>query len=461
MVRTDSFSYNGNQFDIEIDEIGEQVISHTRNGQSFFLTGKAGTGKTTLIHYLQDRVIDHNKKIAILAPTGIAAKNAGGITIHSFLRLPLSIYLPRHKIIGLYKLNQDSIEVVRSIDIMIIDEISMVRCDVFDMMDDVLRHYRKNDKPFGGIQLILVGDLYQLMPVAEDADWDKLKAYYNSVFFFNSQVYQNMHCPMLELNKVHRQEGTSRTAEYFVNLLNNVREGIISKTQLNTLQNKYDSNAQFYSSWIYLTTHRTKAWAINNKRLNKIYKPERSYEAEKIGYFPQDDYPTDSILKLKEGARVMFVKNDNISNLYKNGTLGRVVELTDDFVVVKIDDTKQTVVVSKEIWENQDYYIDKKTKTIETRVCGSFKQIPLKLAWAITIHKSQGLTFDKAVIDVGSAFTAGQVYVALSRCKRLKNIRLASEITRENIMVDPNVVKFYKNQSGVVERDLFEEYSIR
>lgn len=449
MSRIDHFKYEGEQYTIEIDEVGEKVISSANKGQSFFLTGKAGTGKTTLIHYLQDRVFDSGKHIAILAPTGIAAKNAGGVTIHSFLRLPLSIYLPGHKVAGLYKLSEESINVVKNIDIMIIDEISMVRCDVFDMMNNVLQHYRNSNEPFGGIQVILVGDLYQLMPVADKEDWDKLKTCYESVFFFSSQVYKCMDCPMFELNKVHRQAGTSASAAYFVDMLNDIREGRISEKQLTTLRNKYSTYAKNYKSWIYLTTHRKIAWKVNDKRLRNIYnQQEFCFIGEKTGYFPQDDYPTDLNLKLKIGARVMFVKNDNTTNLYRNGTMGRVISITDNQVTVELDESKQPVSVSFEIWENQDYYINKQTKTIETKTCGTFKQIPLKLAWAITIHKSQGLTFDKAVIDVGSAFTAGQVYVALSRCKQLKNIRLTSEISRDNIKVDPIVENFYKQSSN-------------
>lgn len=449
MARKDTFIFDGEIKEIEIDNIGERAIIYAQYGQSFFLTGKAGTGKTTLIHYLQSKIINQSKKVAIVAPTGIAARNAGGVTIHSFLHLPLTLYLPTYKVKGLYKLDKAAQEMVKSLDILIIDEISMVRCDVFDMMNLVLQHYRDNEEPFGGIQVILVGDLYQLMPVAKEKEREKLKSFYDSMFFFSSQAYQKMHCPMLELTIVHRQKNESRSAKYFIDLLNDVRVGKINKLQLGTLTNKYTqfkAKEYVYKNWIHVTTHRYIARRINDRKLKYIRnEKEFTFIARKDGYFPEEDFPTEEVLRLKIRARVMFVRNERFG-LYQNGTMGTVTSVCGDKVTVRVDGSNSFVTVTQETWENQDYIINKKTKEIQPRVCGTFTQIPLRLAWAITVHKSQGLTFDKAVIDVSKAFTGGQVYVALSRCKELKMLRLASEITKSNILVDPDVEAFYRGQ---------------
>lgn len=449
MARKDTFDFDNEVKEIEIDDVGENAIIYAQYGQSFFLTGKAGTGKTTLIHYLQSKIISRTKIVAIVAPTGIAARNAGGVTIHSFLHLPLTIYLPTYKVKKLYKLDRAAQEMIRNLDILIIDEISMVRCDVFDMMNLVLQHYRGSEEPFGGIQVILVGDLYQLMPVVKDKDWEKLKLYYDTTFFFSSKAFQEMNCPMLELTTVHRQKGASRAARDFIDLLNNVRIGNINIKQLETLTDKYykfKEKKYVYKNWIHVTTHRYIARRINDRKLKSIRnEKEYTFIAQKEGYFPYEDFPTEENLRLKVRARVMFVKNER-TGLYQNGTMGTVTSIYGGEVTVRVDGSNSLVTVSQETWENQDYIINRKTKEIQPRVCGTFKQIPLKLAWAITVHKSQGLTFDKAVIDVSKAFTGGQVYVALSRCKELKMLRLASEITKSNIMVDPHVEKFYREQ---------------
>lgn len=428
---------------LQSDTYRETALKMIREGKSLFVTGKAGTGKTTLLRTIVEDAKTSKKNVAVLAPTGVAAMNAGGVTIHSFLKLPTSIYLPGMKVQGLYKLDFEGISVVRQLDMIIIDEISMVRCDLLDAIDDVLRHYRNNKKDFGGIQMVFMGDLYQLMPVAEDEDWEKLKGVYESSYFFSSKVFKQMKCPMLELKKVYRQTNSD-----FVDLLNDVRRGRVTPSEMEMLTKRYQKTAPEDVQTIRLTTHNYRARKYNQERLETLTTPIEEYKAYIEGYFPTEDYPTRYVLELRKGARVMFIRNDNLHR-YVNGSLGTVCCVEEGYILVKLD-TGNTISVERCLWEKLQYRVDKKTKTIVTSVLGTFKQYPLKLAWAVTIHKSQGLTFDKVVIDAGKAFTYGQVYVALSRCRTFSGITLVSPITPKIVKTDPIVDCFMRGIKSVV-----------
>ncbi len=421
-----------------LDRYGKKAIDLVMQRNSLFITGKAGTGKTTVLRELARQCNLRNKKVVILAPTGVAAKNAGGVTIHSFLHLPLGPYIPGMRVQKLYSLNKEEIEIVKRVDIMIIDEVSMVRCDLLDEIDNVLKHYRNNDLPFGGIQIVLFGDLYQLMPVATDEDWDKLKKTYDSQYFFSSKILKEMALPLFELKIIHRQDDRN-----FVTLLNNVRLGKTTSSELKELEGRYikDFTPDDSAGYIRLTTHNWRAKSYNTKRLEDLHGELFEYKAYIEDFFPKEDWPTSYNLKLKRGARVMFIKNDNENNQYVNGTLGSVVGLGYRNIMVETDEGVR-INVERQTWDFYRYHINQKTKEIEAILCGSFKQYPLKLAWAVTIHKSQGLTFDKVIIDAGKAFAPGQVYVALSRCRRFHGIVLVSPITQKIIKTDP-IVKEY------------------
>ena len=421
------------------------VTDCLERGDNLFVTGKAGTGKTyQLKHTIVPECRRLHKNFVILAPTGIAAKNAGEgetykcCTIHSFLHLPLSPYLPNVRIPKLYALNEEERRMVNMLDVIIIDEISMVRCDMFDAIDDVLRHYRKNDRPFGGVQMIVIGDLYQLMPVAKEEEWEKLKKYYKTAFFFSSKVFDRTRFPILELKKVYRQSNGD-----FIDMLNNIRVGNITPYLMEKVNKRLNErfNPAMHEGYIRLCALNKSAWYYNKCRLDEIDRPEYPFKAITKGFVPKEEYPTDYKLILKEGCRVMFVHNDNEGEQYVNGTLGTVKQLWDDHILVVTDEGKR-VHVGRQNWDFYKYHINKQTNEIEPILLGSFCQYPLKLAWAITIHKSQGLTFKKAVIDVSRAFADGQVYVALSRCSNYHQMVLSSRISEKKIKVNSDVKAF-------------------
>lgn len=426
----------------------KKVIDLVRQGKSFFITGKAGTGKTTM---LADIVEDcqHKKNVAVVAPTGVAAKNAGGVTIHSFLRLPIGVYIPGYKHTGLYNLQQGEIEAVNLIDMIIIDEISMVRCDVLDMIDDVLRHYRANELPFGGVQMVLMGDLFQLMPVAQDEDKEKLDKHYKTTYFFSSRVLEKMSLPILELKKVHRQKDP-----VFIGMLNEIREGRFSSTSETLLMKRYERGyvPDDNDGYIKLTTHNYKAKGTNHYKLEELPGKEYSFKSRYEGWTPDFRiWPISYVIRLKVGARVMFVRNSSNGD-FINGTLGTVTYLDDNTIRVRTDDNK-VIWVEKYRWTYYNYKINRITKELEVNPIGWIENYPLKLAWTITIHKSQGLTFDKVVIDAGKAFTAGQVYVALSRCRSLEGIILSSKIKKENVMIDKDVLDYLKQAEMIIVED--------
>ena len=427
---------------IVLDEYQRKVLAYVANGENLFITGKAGTGKTALLREIR-KMYTGKKVVAVLAPTGVAARNAEGYTMHSFLRLPLKPYLPEHRVKpDLYQLNVSGAETLRSIDIMIIDEISMVRCDMLDAADAILRHYRNNDRPFGGVQLVMFGDLYQLSPVADSEDKKVLKGCYNAneFYFFLSQALRDFDYRVVELQKIHRQDNRK-----FINLLNAVRVGEITMECLKMLEKRVDRNHKHtpQDSTITLMTHNYQSKILNKDMYQMLKTTEFRYKAKIVETTDRwhDKYPVDYKLRLKVGSRVMFQRNDNENGKYNNGTMGWVIHLSEDCIIVSTDKGDK-VNVKRAVWQQFDYFVDKKTKTIYTQISAEYHQYPLKLAWAVSIHKSQGLTLKEANIDASQAFAFGQVYVALSRCETLEGIRLLEMIPSHKIIAD-DVVRQY------------------
>ena len=416
-------------------------------GEHVFLTGKAGTGKTTFLQRLKKEL---NKRAVVLAPTGVAAINAGGMTIHSFFQLPFGPYVPgpkREITTGgrqqSHKLRKEKINLIRSLDLLIIDEISMVRADLLDAVSDNLCRYRRDSRPFGGVQVLMIGDVQQLAPVAKEEEWALLRTVYDSPYFFSSQALLQTHYTTIALTEVFRQSDA-----FFLDLLNKVRDNKLDEAGLRALNNRHISgfNPDDAEGYITLTTHNHQAQSINETKLAAIGQPEFCYRARLQGLFPESSFPTNQELLLKKGAQVMFVKNDSSpERLYFNGKIGQITDLGEDYICVQCEGEAQEVIVQPEQWFNTKYTLDPDTKDIEETVEGIFEQYPLKLAWAITIHKSQGLTFEKVIIDAASAFAHGQVYVALSRCKTLEGIVLNRPLSRY-VLKDDAVVSAFSRE---------------
>ncbi len=419
------------------------LAEHTN--RSIFLTGKAGTGKTT---FLNEFVLKTKKKHIVVAPTGIAAINAGGVTIHSMFGLPPRTFLPTTEridgnlamniadLMHHFKYRKDKLKLLREIEIIIIDEVSMLRADVLDMMDFSLRHVRRNQQKFGGVQMLFIGDLYQLPPVVRDEYL--LNQYYNSPFFFESLALKELPLITIELTTVYRQKD-----EKFLDILNEIRDGEIGDIDFETLNERYIPDFEPTDEpYVYLTSHNRMADEINQKKLAELSGKTYSYKAEIVGNFNENQYPNDEVLDLKVGAQIMFIRNDaSGERRYFNGKLAEVVDLDEKEITVIIEGDDENYVLKKEVWEQKKYSLDAE-KNITEDVLGSFKQYPIRLAWAVTIHKSQGLTFDRLIIDAGKSFASGQVYVALSRCRTLEGIILKSKITPEVIFADRRVSKF-------------------
>jgi len=411
-----------------------------------FLTGKAGTGKTTFLHNLKKAT---KKQMAVVAPTGVAAINAGGTTMHSFFQLPFNPFLPtvegRKNLIEKMKMQGNRRKVLQELELLVIDEISMVRADVLDAVDTILRHVRyRNNEPFGGVQVIFIGDMFQLSPVANDEEWRLLSQYYSSPYFFHSQVILQQQPVYIELDKIFRQTNVD-----FIRLLNEVRNNCLSNEGLALLQSRY--NPLFVpprnDTYITLTTHNYKADQINAEELTKISGKTYKFEAKIQGEYPEKSYPTEKTLELKIGAKVMFLRNDSETpRRFFNGKIGVVEKVNDDYITIKCPGDFDSIELSQAEWENIRYSTNPTTKQIEENQLGKFTQFPLRLAWAITIHKSQGLTFDKAVIDAGNAFASGQVYVALSRCRSLEGLVLLSKINPNSIQNDREIVAHEGNK---------------
>lgn len=420
-------------------------VEHT--GISIFLTGKAGTGKTTFLRTLKEK---SSKRSIIVAPTGVAAINAGGMTIHSFFQLPLSPFVPEANFKNRFDYSKEKRKIIRTLDLLIIDEISMVRSDVLDAIDSVLRRFREHEKPFGGVQLLMIGDLQQLTPVVTPEDEVILQRYYDTSYFFGSKALRSISYVTIELTHVYRQQD-----EEFITLLNNIREGQVSETDLKRLNERFNPNfePEVGSDYIRLTTHNKMAESYNEVQLHNLPSKACTFIAEADGNFPEYNYPADFKLTLKRGAQVMFIRNDN-NGRYYNGRIGHVTHIDNEKILVLCPGDDKEIEVQQETWENTKYSLNEKTKQIEAEVQGTFKQYPLRLAWAITIHKSQGLTFEHAIIDAQSSFAAGQVYVALSRCKTLEGLILASPISSSAIINDNLVMNYISHQTEEAEKSI-------
>lgn len=434
-------------------ELAETIISETN--RHLFLTGKAGTGKTTFLKHIRET---SSKRMVVVAPTGVAAINAGGMTIHSFFQINFGPYLPGQKALELQKIRKEKIGIIRTLDLLVIDEISMVRADLLDAINDVLQRIRRNTKPFGGVQLLMIGDTQQLTPVVKDDEWAILSSTYETPYFFSSTALKKTEYACVELKTIFRQED-----QHFINLLNHIRENTANQQIIDELNLHFRPNFQPKDDegYIQLTTHNFSAQRINNQRLSALHSKEQTYTAMISGSFPENNYPTDFELHLKEGAQVMFIKNDSSpEKKYFNGKIGWVKSLSDDTII--ITDKTEEISVTREIWENVRYTINQENNEITTEIDGSFSQFPLKTAWAITIHKSQGLTFEKAIIDAKDSFSHGQVYVALSRCKTLEGMVLSSPLSLTSIKHDIRVESFNtqaenlipdKNQLSLLKKD--------
>ncbi len=427
-----------------------------KTNRSIFVTGKAGTGKTTFLHKLKTETA---KQIAIVAPTGIAAINAGGTTIHSFFQLPLSPFIPtvegRKQLIEKSKMQGGRRRVLQELELLVIDEISMVRADVLDAIDTILRHVRyRHREAFGGVQVIFIGDMFQLSPVASNEEWHLLSQYYNSQYFFHSQVTKEQQPIYIEFDKIFRQTNAD-----FISVLNEVRNNNLSDNGLKLLQSRYNPSFQPTKddAYIILTTHNYKADKINSEELALIKEKTYTFEAKIEGDFPEKAYPTEKQLVLKVGAKVMFNKNDTENpRRFFNGKIGVIESINEKNITIIASDDKSKIVLEPMAWENVKYTADESTKKLKEELVGRFIQYPLRLAWAITIHKSQGLTFDKTVIDAGEAFAPGQVYVALSRCRSLEGIVLWSKINPYSISNDKEIVNYELNKADamILERQL-------
>ncbi|MFD0940006.1 helix-turn-helix domain-containing protein [Pedobacter boryungensis] len=444
-----------------------------------FLTGKAGTGKTT---FLRNLISLTHKKAVIVAPTGIAAINAAGVTIHSLFQLPFGTFLPRlaptntvavyqhyhtpKSIIKHLNMNATKRRILLDLELLIIDEVSMLRADLLDAIDMVLRYIRKNNSSFGGVQVLFIGDLHQLPPVVKNDEWNLLSAFYKSAFFFDALVLEKDKPVYIELEKIYRQAD-----ETFINLLNNLRNNQVTEQDIALLKTYYKENyePELTDNYITLTTHNNKADTLNKSSLNRLAGKSFLYHATIEKEFNESAYPAEKTLELKVGAQVMFIKNDPTGEQrFFNGKIAVVTKLSNDSIEVKTDGSKQNLIIEKYTWKNIKYTANKVNNEIEEEIAGTFTQFPLKLAWAITVHKSQGLTFDKAIVDIGDAFAPGQIYVALSRLRSLDGLILTSLISGKGIRQDQNVTYFARTkqqQEDLVvqikkESDAFLKYSL-
>ncbi|WP_185288932.1 AAA family ATPase [Chryseobacterium lactis] len=423
------------------------LLEHT--SRSVFLTGKAGTGKTT---FLNDFVKKTRKKHIIVAPTGIAAINAGGVTLHSLFGIPSRTFVPTteyidpnlamniNELFPHFKYRKEKLELFREIELIIIDEVSMLRADLLDILDHSLRRVRRNQLPFGGAQLLLIGDLYQLPPVVREDSERVLSKFYETPFFFSAKAIKNIPLITVELTKVYRQQD-----ENFLEMLNAIRHADLRSLDFEKLNARYQPDFEpEKETYIHLCSHNRIADHINQKKLAELNGDSQFYTATVIGHFNESQYPNDEVLELKVGTQVMFIRNDSSpEKMFYNGKLAEISYLDKNIIKAFLHSDQKEITLTKEVWEHKKYSLDA-DKNIKTEVLGSFEQYPIRLAWAVTIHKSQGLTFDRVIVDAGRSFASGQVYVALSRCRTLEGIILKSKISPEAIFCDPRIEEFQK-----------------
>jgi hypothetical protein len=432
-----------------------------KTNESLYLTGKAGSGKTTFLKYIKQTT---EKKTVILAPTGVAALNAGGQTIHSFFKIAPSIYLPndfrlrtkpepddedRSTIFDNFKYKKGHKNLILGMELLIIDEVSMVRCDLLDVVDRLLRVFREREhEPFGGVQVVLIGDAFQLPPIASNEHWDLLKDFYDTPFFFSSHVIKSRMPRYIELKKIYRQND-----KVFIDLLNNIRTNQVTQSDMDLLNSRF-MPAVFKNdnlNYITIATHNRIVDETNRRKLNELSSPLFEYESIELGEFPEIMMPTEKVLKMKIGAQIMFIKNDP-DKKYFNGKIGIIKKLDKDLITVAFPNGDE-VEVKRHTWNNIKYSWNSREKKIEEDTIGEFTQFPLKLAWAVTVHKCQGLTFDNVIADLSASFSPGQVYVALSRCTSLEGLVLKSKISRSVIRTEPKVIEFSEKKNGRI----FEE----
>jgi hypothetical protein len=451
-----------------IFQLAVQFVNQT--GRTLFLTGKAGTGKTTFLKFIRDNSF---KKMAVVAPTGVAAINAGGTTMHSFFQLPFGPFIPMvqpgwnqensgpadpNSLFKNIRFNADKRELLQELELLVIDEISMVRADMLDAVDTILRHFRQQPlTPFGGLQLLYIGDLFQLPPVVSKEEWELLGQYYQSPFFFDAKVIRQSPPIYLELKKIYRQNEAA-----FIHILNNIRNNRTSWEDLEHLHQYYrpDFTPPKNENYITLTSHNAKADGINQAELSKLNGKKYSFEASVTGDFNDKAFPAEKTLYLKEGAQIMLIKNDKgESRRFFNGKLGSIKKISGEKITILFPGETDELTLEKETWKNIRYNYNKEKDKIEEEELGTFSQYPIRLAWAITIHKSQGLTFEKAVIDAGASFAPGQVYVALSRLTRIEGLVLRSRILPNAISTDPRVIGYTETQmeEGAAEQQLERE----
>lgn len=453
------------------ENIAAQYVNRFINAtsQHVFLTGKAGTGKTTL---LKEIINTTHKKALIAAPTGIAAINAGGVTLHSLFHLPFGTFLPDNKpqfnapiqtqvttpsgLIKNLHMNKNKRALIIDVELLIIDEVSMLRADLLDAIDTILRYVRRSNLPFGGLQILFIGDLWQLPPVVKDDEWLLLNQYYKNIFFFNAKALANSQPVYIELSTIYRQSDPQ-----FIDILNHFRVNEVGTSDIELLNQHCQPGFKIMENpgFIYLTTHNYKADAVNRKALEKLSGELKTYDARVEGEFNEYAYPVDFTLELKKDAQVMFIKNDySGENAYYNGKIGKIKTIGSEYIEVVFDDGSKPAMVEPYTWENKKFSLNTETREIEEKVVGKFIHFPLKLAWAITIHKSQGLTFEKAMLDITDAFAPGQIYVALSRLTALDGLVLARPILREGPDMDEALYHFTQSQkTGKELEDIFEQ----
>ncbi|MBK1442747.1 AAA family ATPase [Parapedobacter sp. ISTM3] len=446
---------------IKLDESNEEFFLASElvkyGHPLIYLTGKAGTGKTTFLKYLRQTT---EKNTIVLAFTGVAAMNAGGQTINSFFKIPFGPFVPSDKrlrtkveegdpdrstIYHCFQYNREMLKIINGLELLIIDEVSMVRCDLLDVIDRLLRVYRKREnEAFGGVQVILIGDTFQLPPI--DKEWHVLEPFYDSIFFFSSKVILKNKPIYIELKKIYRQN-----EKEFIDLLNRIRVNQVSDNELNLINSKYNPSFRpsLTADYITLATHNNKVESINLTNLAELPGQVQLFEGAITGDFPDNILPTEKTLQLKEGAQIMFIKNVKTKSIY-NGKIAKINKIDGNRITVLYEDKEEgelELIIEKQVWKNIRYNWNDEENKIEEEEIGTFTQFPIKLAWAITIHKSQGLTFERVIVDVGNAFASGQVYVALSRCTSFNGLILNSKITKESIIVDSKVIEFAENET--------------